>query len=112
MEDTSPEIQSIFAGAIELPSLEGRAAFLEAECGANVELRRQIEALLRGHDAVVEVLANCSPTTDFMPHSDEPIAERQLPPIDLREALGGLARSTRGARSPISHLPPWSGADS
>jgi serine/threonine protein kinase/WD40 repeat protein len=91
MQDTSPEIQSIFAGAIELPSLEDRTAFLEPECGANVELRRQIESLLRGHDEVVEVLADCSPTTDFMPHSDEPIAERPgagIGPYTLWEQIG------------------------
>lgn len=50
MEDASPEMLSIFAGAIERPSPEERAAFLDTACGADVELRRRIEALVRAHD--------------------------------------------------------------
>src|SRR5262245_15409771 len=50
MEDASPEMLSIFAGAIERPSPEERAAFLDTACGSDVELRRRIEALLRAHD--------------------------------------------------------------
>src|SRR5262249_39662923 len=50
MEDASPEMLSIFAAAIERPTPEERAAFLDSACGANVELRRRIEALLKRHD--------------------------------------------------------------
>jgi serine/threonine protein kinase/tetratricopeptide (TPR) repeat protein len=49
MKDASPEMLSIFAAAIEQPP-EERVAFLGTACGANVEIRRQIEALLRAHD--------------------------------------------------------------
>src|SRR5262249_41447564 len=49
MKDASPEMLSIFAAAIERPS-EDRGVYLDTACGANVEMRRQIEALLRAHD--------------------------------------------------------------
>jgi signal transduction histidine kinase len=50
MQDASPEMLSIFAGAIERPTPGERAAFLDAACGSNAGLRRRIEALLRAHD--------------------------------------------------------------
>jgi WD40 repeat protein len=50
MQDASPEMLSIFASAIERPTPEERAAFLDTTCGSDVELRRRIEALLRAHD--------------------------------------------------------------
>jgi serine/threonine protein kinase len=50
MQDAGPEMLSIFAGAIERRSLEERAAFLDASCGADGGLRQRIEALLRAHD--------------------------------------------------------------
>jgi serine/threonine protein kinase/WD40 repeat protein len=91
MEETSPEIQSIFADAIERPSPEERAAFLKAECGDNFELRRQIEALLRAHDESDGFLEDSPPTTEFMPHTDEPITERPgtvIGPYTLLEQIG------------------------
>jgi serine/threonine protein kinase/Flp pilus assembly protein TadD len=50
MHDASPEMLSLFDAAIERPSPAERAAFLDAACGANVELRQRIEALLRAHE--------------------------------------------------------------
>jgi eukaryotic-like serine/threonine-protein kinase len=50
MTDASPEMMSIFAGALDRPSAEDRAAFLAAACGPDAGPRRRIEALLRAHD--------------------------------------------------------------
>src|SRR5262245_46672317 len=50
MKDASPEMLSIFADAIERPSQDARALFLEAACGTNGELRQRIDALLQAHD--------------------------------------------------------------
>ncbi len=50
MEDASPAMLSIFAGAIDRPTAGDRAAFLDAACGADAGLRRRVEALLSAHD--------------------------------------------------------------
>jgi serine/threonine protein kinase/WD40 repeat protein len=50
MEDASPKMLSIFDAAIEHPSPQERAAFLDSACGTNAELRQRIEALLRAHE--------------------------------------------------------------
>jgi len=49
MEDASPEMLSLFASALEQPSPQKRAAFLDSACGANAE-RRRIDALLHADD--------------------------------------------------------------
>jgi hypothetical protein len=47
-EPTLPE-ESIFAQALDIPSAEERAAFLDQACENNPALRNEIEALLRAH---------------------------------------------------------------
>jgi serine/threonine protein kinase/WD40 repeat protein len=91
MEDASPEMLSIFAGAIERPSPKERAVFLDTACGANVELRRQIEALLRAHDEAGVFLQDCPPTSDFVPTIGGPVTERPgtvIGPYKLLEPIG------------------------
>lgn len=41
--------QDIFLTAVEIADLEARSAYLDQACGSNLELRQQIEALLRAH---------------------------------------------------------------
>lgn len=43
-------LESIFLQAIELPT-DRRAGFLDEVCGTEVELRREVEAVLAGHEA-------------------------------------------------------------
>src|SRR5262245_61971834 len=50
MKEASPEMMSIFCGAVRGTRREKRAAFLDEACGPNVELRARIDALLRAHD--------------------------------------------------------------
>jgi serine/threonine protein kinase/WD40 repeat protein len=42
--------RSIFLGAVEITAVEDRSAFLDAACGDNRQLRREVEALLRAHE--------------------------------------------------------------
>src|SRR4051812_44175741 len=42
--------KSLFLSAIELQAPEQRRAFLDDACGANPELRQEVEALLEAHD--------------------------------------------------------------
>ena len=43
-------VQTVFGAAIEQDSAEDRAAVLDRECSADVELRRRVETLLGAHD--------------------------------------------------------------
>ncbi len=76
MEDASPEMLSIFAGAIERPSPGERAAYLDTACGSDGELRRRIEALLRAHDEAGGFL------------SDGPVARDPVATLDLPTSEG------------------------
>jgi hypothetical protein len=61
----------VFLHAIEIPSAEDRAAFVEAACGSNQQLRAEVEALLRAHAKPQGLLdapdAGSSETTDETP---------------------------------------------
>jgi WD40 repeat protein len=50
MSHPGPDLESLFAGAVEQPSPEARARYLDATCGADLALRQRLEALLRAHD--------------------------------------------------------------
>jgi serine/threonine protein kinase/WD40 repeat protein len=77
---------AIFNAAVRLPPQE-RAAFLERACGADPELRREVESLLRAHDASGGILPDRpQATVDF-----GPIAERAgtvIGPYRLMEQIG------------------------
>jgi serine/threonine protein kinase len=91
MEDTSPEMLSIFAAAIERPSPEERAAFLDGACGSNAELRRRIDALMEAHDAAGGFLQDSPAAGDAGPTMDRPIDERpggQIGMYKLLEQIG------------------------
>ena len=49
MATGQPSVDSVFCAAIELKSPEEREAYLDQACGSDVELRRQVERLLRAH---------------------------------------------------------------
>jgi serine/threonine protein kinase len=68
-------VQAIFLAAAEQESAAGRVAVLDRLCGADAELRRRVETLLRAHDAPGPFLE--SPAADPVATMDEPaIAER------------------------------------
>ena len=49
MNDSSPEIMSIFCEAIACKSADEQAAYLDGACGRDADLRAQVEALLRAN---------------------------------------------------------------
>lgn len=49
MTDKSPHLDSLFLAALDIESEAEREAFLASACGANAELRQQVEQLLRSH---------------------------------------------------------------
>ena len=49
MPDKQTSIESLFCAALAIESTEQRAAFLDESCGANRDLRQQLEELLQAH---------------------------------------------------------------
>jgi serine/threonine protein kinase len=91
MQDASPEMLSIFAGAIERRSLEERAAFLDAACGADLGLRLRIEALLRAHEEAGGFLRDRTEAGDPVATVDQPTREGPgtvIGPYKLLEQIG------------------------
>lgn len=52
MSGGAKNIESIFHAALEIDSAEQRAAFVAEQCGADAELRREVDGLLRSNDEV------------------------------------------------------------
>ena len=80
--------KSIFFEAVERTAPAERAAFLDAACKDNLELRAEVEALLRAHEAPQPILDAVNPE---LPTVDEPIAERpgtNIGPYKLLEQIG------------------------
>jgi WD40 repeat protein/serine/threonine protein kinase len=112
MEDASPEMLSIFAGAIERPAPGERAAFLDTACGADVELRRRIEALLRAHDEAGGFLRDRPGASDPGATVDQPTGEGPggvVGPYKLLEQIGEggfgvvfMAEQTRPVRRKVA----------
>jgi serine/threonine protein kinase len=86
MNANSP-LESIFYRALEIPSLDARAAFIKEACGENEELRRQVEQMLNAQ------------TSDFLEAPPEgltatfsyPIAEHvgtRIGPYELLQQIG------------------------
>ena len=63
-EYEKPSPKGIFLRALELEPLD-RAAFLAETCGADTDLRAEVEKLLRAHEGAGEFFA--APTVDVQP---------------------------------------------
>ncbi|MBS0261718.1 MAG: serine/threonine protein kinase, partial [Planctomycetes bacterium] len=50
MPENSPNLDSLFLAALEITTADDRAAFVERSCGADHELRQELEKLLRSHE--------------------------------------------------------------
>jgi WD40 repeat protein/serine/threonine protein kinase len=91
MKDASPEMLSLFCGALERPSAGERAAYLDAACGTDAELRARIEALLRAHEQAGGFLREDVEVRDPRATTDDPVGERPgmvIGPYKLLEQIG------------------------
>jgi serine/threonine protein kinase len=83
------KVEDIFLTALE-KALAERAAYLNAACGADVELRAQVESLLRSHEEAGSLLEQ--PLFQPGPTVDQPAAAEQtgavIGPYKLLEQIG------------------------
>ena len=77
MAEASNRQKDLFLKALELSSPDERAAFLAQACGAEVTLRRQVEAMLHAHAASDSFLER--PAAAMGPTIDEPSRPRPSP---------------------------------
>jgi WD40 repeat protein/serine/threonine protein kinase len=90
MNDASPEMLSLFCGVLERSSAEERAAYLDAACGKDKELRARLEALLRAHEQAGGFLREKADARDLRT-TTEAISERPgtvIGPYKLLEQIG------------------------
>jgi serine/threonine-protein kinase len=81
--------RDLFIAALNKPQAAERAAFLDAACGDNAELRVQVEALLREHaqlGSFLEAPAPPVPTADELPLREGP--GKVIGPYKLLEQIG------------------------
>ncbi|HYH66737.1 MAG TPA: protein kinase [Urbifossiella sp.] len=82
-------VEEIFLVAADKPAGE-RAAYLDAACAGNPELRARVEALIRSHDGAGSLLEKplfrTAPTVDHVPPAEEPGAV--IGPYKLVEPIG------------------------
>jgi WD40 repeat protein/serine/threonine protein kinase len=86
-----PQLLSIFCEARECQSATERAAYLDAVCGADAELRARVEALLRAEPVVGNFLQGNSSQPQLARTADEPLSERpgtMIGPYKLLEEIG------------------------
>ena len=84
MDESLVNERSIFLKALEIESEEAVASFLDEACGSNVELRRNVEALLREHNKQDDLL---DLTRDpVSPHGFGDSGE--IGPYKIREKIG------------------------
>jgi hypothetical protein len=91
MKDASPEMMSLFCGLLERAPGKERAAYLDAACGQDRELRARIEALLQAHEQAGGFLRENSVVGDPWATVDDPIKERPgtfIGPYKLLEQIG------------------------
>src|SRR5262245_1384990 len=75
MADRVLDERSIFLRAVEITAAGERSSFLDAACGADRQLRRQVEALLLAHEGsfgLLDAPDRASPTIDRPSISEDP----------------------------------------
>ncbi len=81
--------RKVFIAALQIESAAQRRAYLEAVCGGDEELRREVEALLTAHERAGSFLEH--PLADVAVTTDDPIRERPgtvIGPYKLMEQIG------------------------
>src|SRR5438128_1412270 len=89
MNAPQDKAKSVFLNALEIPSAVERQAYLDAECGSDQALRREVEEFLQHHGRIGCFLE--SPVAAMLATVDEPITERPgtvIGPYKLLQQIG------------------------
>ncbi len=89
MNLSSPDVKSIFGQAMEIASPTARAAYLDQACGADADLRAEIETLIKYHERAGEFMGK--PVLGEATEGYESITERPgavIGPFKLMEQIG------------------------
>lgn len=102
----SVSAKAVFLEAVEIASVAERQAVLNSRCGGDVELRREVEELLRHHgqiggfletpptaaanlaDTAREAQAACAPMLSFLSAAEQPGLLGRLDHYDILEVVG------------------------
>ena len=100
--------KELFLNASDLANPAERAAYLERECGGDVELRHRVEALLSAHDGggpseEVDAGGMSGTTAPGTPEATAAVDAETLRASALRP--GSSARTARAPRSRVSGGP-------
>src|SRR6266851_5609142 len=85
----NPEANDVFLQALETPSREARAGYLDQRCGDNAELRAQVESLLEASERAGSFLD--SPAPGMAATVDEPVCDilgTMIGPYKLLQQIG------------------------
>ena len=91
MNEPERQIMSLLGEAVEYPSPEERAAFLDKACAGDAGRRARIEALLQAYQAAGNFLQGNSPNTEPASTALQPIPElpgTAIGPYKLLEQIG------------------------
>src|SRR5262249_15854261 len=90
-------VQSVFLAAVEATDPAARAAALDRECGADVELRQRVAALLHAHDHPASFLKKPAG------HSDIPVNSQP----GARPGEGGEQATGAAVEGPGTRVGPY-----
>jgi serine/threonine-protein kinase len=91
MNGSDRHIMTIFSEALERSSPEERAAYLDAACGRDPELRARVEALLRAHQQAGQFLQGDTAAPPPVASQEQPLSEGPgtvIGPYKLLEPIG------------------------
>ena len=81
MSENFPTLDSLFLAALDIASADERMAFIKRSCGADHELRQEVEKLLRSHEQAGSFLG------DPAPELEGTILQQDAAPNDLADVL-------------------------
>jgi hypothetical protein len=61
MSEKQPQLDALFLAAMEIESSADRAEFLDSACGADLELRREVDRLLQSNAEAGDFLERPAP---------------------------------------------------
>ncbi|HWI57826.1 MAG TPA: serine/threonine-protein kinase, partial [Bacillota bacterium] len=98
MEQSAGKAEAVFAGALELTAGAARDQFLTEQCGGNGALRREVESLLRAHDAAGPFLQEVDERLGFWqsPATGRQSPEKELPRFPGFHLEGKLGEGSLG----------------